>query len=336
MAHTVYENAVLENKIEDMLITNIDANAYLTADYSLTEDAGMTKKVHVYSATGDVEELAMGEGNTSAIEVSFVEKEYKVKTYQEHFPYYDEQEMTDPMIVDTGMAKLSANMTNTLTTKAIEAMGEATLTHAITGWDFDNVVDAIALYPYENEDGLFMLINPAQKASLRKSLADELKYVEGFARTGYIGSVCNVPVITSKAVPAGIAFLGTKEAVKCFVKKGVEIEQERDADTRKNDIYARKVMLVALADATRMIKLGASQATALVITTPDVADEAVAGTCAVGAKVSVYVNGELAGTATATAGTYSVACDALASGDEIKVVAKLDGYLDAVEEATVA
>ena len=85
-----------------------------------------------------------------------------------------------------------------------------------------------------------------------------------------------------------------------------------------------------------MIKLGASQATALVITTPDATDEAVAGTCAVGAKVSVYVNGELAGTATATAGTYSVACDALVSADKIKVVAKLDGYLDAVEEATVA
>ena len=35
MAHTVYENFVLENKIEDFLKTNIDINNYITADYSL-------------------------------------------------------------------------------------------------------------------------------------------------------------------------------------------------------------------------------------------------------------------------------------------------------------
>ena len=67
--------------------------------------------------------------------------------------------------------------------------------------------------------------------------------------------VCGVPVIVSKAVPAGTAYLGTKEAVTCFVKKGSEIEQERDANTRKNDVYARKVMVIALTDATKMIKL---------------------------------------------------------------------------------
>lgn len=64
-----------------------------------------------------------------------------------------------------------------------------------------------------------------------------------------------MPVIVSKAVPAGTGFLATKEAVKCFVKKGVEIEQERDANIRKNTIYGRKVMLVALVDQTRVVKL---------------------------------------------------------------------------------
>ena len=107
----------------------------------------------------------------------------------------------------------------------------------------------------ESEDGLFMLINPAQKATIRKNLGQDLKYSEGFARTGYIGSVCGVPVIVSKAVPANEGYLATKDAVTCFVKKGTEIEQERDADTRKNSIFARKVMLVALTDGTKCVKL---------------------------------------------------------------------------------
>ena len=54
--HKIYENFVLENKIEDMLTTGIDMNAYMTADYTLAENAGMKKVVNVYTATGDVED----------------------------------------------------------------------------------------------------------------------------------------------------------------------------------------------------------------------------------------------------------------------------------------
>lgn len=255
MAHTIYNNFVLENKIEDMLSTSIDVSNYMTIDYSLTEEAGNIKKIHTYTATGDVEDLAMGNGNTGDIEVSFEEKTYTVGTTQGRFPYYDEQESADPMVVETGLKGLTDKMANDLTSKCFAEFGKATLTHAVTSWNFDTIVDAIAKYPYENEDGLFIVISPKIKAAFRKALGDELKYVEGFVRTGYIGSVCGVPVIVSKAVPDKTAYLGTKEAVTCFIKKGVEVEQERDANVRKNTVFARKVAVVALTDATRVIKL---------------------------------------------------------------------------------
>ena len=258
MAHTIYENFVLENKVEDMLTTSIDMNAYMTADYSLTETAGMKKIIHVYTATGDVEELAMGEGNTGDITVSFTPKEYEVGTTQGRFTYFDEEEMTEPNVVDVGLEKMSANMTNDLTAKVIAELGKATKKITNATWTFENVVDALASLDVESEDGLFMLINPAQQASFRKNLKDDLKYVEGFVRSGYIGSVCGVPVIVSKAVPAGEAYLASREAVTCFVKKGSEVEQERDANTRQNKVYARKVMLIALTDANKVVKITAS------------------------------------------------------------------------------
>ena len=254
MAHTIYENFVLENKIEDMLKTAVDMNSYMTADYSLTQSAGMKKIINVYTATGEVEDLAMGEGNSSEITVSFSPVEYEVGVTQGKFAYFDEQEMTDPMVVDTGLKRISANMTNDLTEKAIAEFGKATLTQAVN-WDTNGVIDAIAQLNTEDESGLFLLINPAEQAKLRKNMGEELKYSEGFARTGYIGTVCGVPVIMSKAVPAGEGYLATKEAVTCFVKKGVEVEQERDANTRSNRVFARKVMLIALTDATKVVKL---------------------------------------------------------------------------------
>lgn len=258
MPHTIYQNFVLENKLEDLLTTHIDMNQFATQDTSLVEEAGMTKKINQYTSTGNVEDLAMGAGNTQEIEVSFTQVPYTVGVTQGRFAYYDEQEMTDPMVVDAGLYGLATRMTNDLTAKIIAELDKATLTYdaSATGLTFDAIVDAIAKFPHEDaEDGLFILINRADLAGLRKNLKDELKYVEAFARTGYIGSVCGVPVYVSDAVPAKKAFLATKEAVTVFTKKGSETEQERDANIRKNTVYARKVMLVALTDATRVVEI---------------------------------------------------------------------------------
>ena len=255
MAHTVYENIVLSNKINDILTTQIDLNNYMTIDTSMTESAGMKKVINTYTASGNVEELGMGEGNSTEITVSFTPTEYEVKTYQGKFAFYDEQEMTDPMVVDVGLEGSAKTMINTFTTKAIDEFKKATLVQSATAWGFDVIVDAMAKMNLESEEGLFFLISPTEQAKLRKALKDDLKYSEGFVRTGYIGSVCGVPVIVSKAVPAGTGFLATKEAVSVFIKKDTETEYERDADKRNNTYWVRKVAVVALTDATKVVKI---------------------------------------------------------------------------------
>ena len=249
MAHQVYENFILSNKLTDILTTKIDLNAYLTIDTSMTEQAGMKKIINTYTATGEVEELAMGEGNSSEIAVSFTPTEYDVKTYQGKFGFYDEQEMTDPMIVDAGLDGAAKTMINNFTEKAIAEFEKATL--EVTG----SVFDAIAKLDLETEEGLFLLISPADQAEFRKVLKDDLKYSEGFVRTGYIGSVCGVPVIVTKAVPAGKGYLATKEAVTVFIKKDTETEYKRDPDIRSNTYWVRKVAVVALTDATKAVKI---------------------------------------------------------------------------------
>ena len=255
MAHTIYQNFILANKVSDILTTQVDLNTYMTVDTELAENAGMKKVINTYTATGNVQNLAMGEGNTADIEVSFTPTEYTVGTTQGRFKYYDEQEMTDPMVVDAGLDGIAKTMVNDFTTKAIAEYEKATLTLTGTAWTFDTVVDAIAKMNLEDETGLFLLISPADQANFRKALKDDLKYVEGFVRTGYIGSVCGVPVIVSKAVAKGKGYLATKDAITLFIKKDTEIEQERDANTRENRVFVRKVALVALTDATKLVKI---------------------------------------------------------------------------------
>ena len=254
MAHTIYENVVLSNKINEILTTKVNLNNYMTVDTTLAENAGNKKVVNTYTATGNVEELGMGEGNSTEITVSFTPAEYEVKTYQGKFAFYDEQEAQDPKVVDTGLDGSAKSMINEFTALAIAEMDKATLT--VEGaWGFDLVVDAIAKMNLEDETGLFLLVSPADKAAIRKALKDDLVYAEDFVRTGYIGSIAGVPVIVSKAVATGKAYLATKEAVTVFIKKDTETEYERDADTRNNKYWVRKVGVVALTDATKIVKV---------------------------------------------------------------------------------
>lgn len=255
MANQVYDNVVLANKIEDILTTAVDLTSYMTVDTSMTQEAGMKKKINTYKAQGNVETLAMGNGNTGDIEVSFATKEYEVETVQGRFQYYDEQAMTDPMVVQAGLEGIAKTMINDFTTKAVAEFDKATLTVARTGFAFTDIVDAIAKLKTENEDGLFILVGIADLANFRKELKDDLKYNEAFVRTGYVGSVCGVPVIVTKAITNGNIYLASKEAVTLFIKKDTEVEQERDANVRNNKVYIRKVAVVALTDENKVVKL---------------------------------------------------------------------------------
>jgi hypothetical protein len=67
--------------------------------------------------------------------------------------------------------------------------------------------------------------------------------------------VAGVNIYTKRDAETGTIVLGTKEAVTLFNKKGVEVEQERDANTRLNEIYSRKYYLAALTDATKAVKI---------------------------------------------------------------------------------
>lgn len=255
MAHMTYENTILSNKINDILTTQVNLNNYITVDTSMAEGAGMKKTVNTYTSTGSIEALEMGAGNTGEIEVSFTSADYDVLTYQGKFAFYDEQEMKDAMVVDTGLQHSADKMVNKFVELAIAEMAKATLTLSANAWSFDTVVDGIAKMGLEDETGLFLLISPEDKAAFRKALKDDLSYSEGFVRTGYIGSVAGVPVVVSKAVPAGEGYLATKEAVTAFIKKDTETEYERDAEHRKNTYFVRKFAVVALTNATKCVKI---------------------------------------------------------------------------------
>lgn len=255
--HKAFQNFVLETHVEDQLKSKLDLLRFCTIDDSLVGVAGDKKIVRVYTATNGTEKLAMGEGNTQNIEASYADVEYIIQLAQNRFPYYDEELMRDPKVVETGLNHAAVDMVNTVQADVYAEFAKATLEVPNATFSFDNFVDAVALLNLENvEDAeIFAFVAPSDMAAIRKALKDDLKYNESYVRQGYIGHVSGVALYTKADATPGTICGGTKEAVTMFNKKGVEVEQERDANTRLNEVFSRKYYLAALTDATKCFKI---------------------------------------------------------------------------------
>ena len=160
--------------------------------------------------------------------------------------------MKDHNVVDMGVKGATQLMTNKMTADFIAECEKATLSHTGT-ISYDTIVDAIAKLNIEDEAGLFVIISPAQKGELRKDPDYVAARMGEVVYNGQVGTVAGIPVIVSKA--ATNAYVMDKAAIKLFLKKDVEVEQERNADTRTNSIYLRAAYLVALVDATKICKI---------------------------------------------------------------------------------
>lgn len=265
MANTVYANKVIESKAKDLLTTSVNTRNLMSVDNSLTQDAGMVKTINIYTYSGAAEEVANGAGNTASNRgsITYTGVDYTVKMVQQAFDYTDEDYMKDPFIVDAMLKGANQKMVNKMTSDFLAALatqnGGTELVNGITfakgkALSYDVIVDAISELNIEDESDIFIVIPNAWKASLRKDPDYKSAQLGQVIYNGQVGEICGIPVIATKAL-ADKAYVMTKEAVKLFMKKDVEVEQARDADKRKNSVYLRTAYIVALVDSTKACKI---------------------------------------------------------------------------------
>ena len=243
----------------------------MTIDAELQGSEGMTKTINTYTYTGEAEILGVGVGSTASKRgsVSYVGKDYTVQCIQEAFDYFDEDFMKDNNVVDMGVNGATDVMTNFLTSKFYEALatkqGEQELvgkTEFAKGGaiSYDTVVDAIADMKVEDESKLVLVLPTDWKADIRKDSDYKAAQLGEVIYNGQVGTIAGIPVVCTKilnATPgnAAKAYLLTPEAVTLFIKKNVEVEQDRDKDKRFNSIYLREYYICALTDATKARKI---------------------------------------------------------------------------------
>ena len=335
-----FPNEVVEKKIDSILLTKLDVNQFMTADFSLAENEGMIKKIRTYIPTDAAEDLERGDGNSIFVDAAFVEREYRVGRTQAQARYYDQDMMEDPMWVNAKVEGMAESMVNDWSRKAVKEFSKTSNQAEFTTYALADWADALAKYNnvFENEDNLFFLAAVDLVPQIRKVLGDELKYVEPYIRTGAIGTILGVPIYTSKAIPKGLMFLANRDAVHAFLKKQTFVEQDHNIDTKLNRIVASKYAVIALYDERKCIACGAKNAQDTTITAAVAGTAIVSGAAPTGATVSVYVNEKLwAAPVVAAGNAYSVTgLENLKADDRVRVVAEIEEYLPGVAQVVVA
>lgn len=254
MANTVFNNKVIEAKAKELLTTAVNTRSLMTIDNSLTAEAGMVKTINVYTYSGNVEELGVGEGNSGKGGITYVGTDYTVKMNQQRFSYFDEDFMKDDTIVDNSLKGANQLMVNKMTADFIAECDKATITHSAATFGYDAIVDAISKLNVEDESKLYVLIPNEWKADLRKDEDYVAARMGEVVYNGQVGTVAGLPVVATRAL-TNKAYVMSAEAIKCFMKQDVEVAQEREENERENIVYLRSAYVVALVDATQICEI---------------------------------------------------------------------------------
>lgn len=255
MAHVLYENKVIENKMTDLVNTQLDVNALFTVDNTLAGEAGLKKVINKYTYTGSVEKLAKGAKNTTKGAVSFVPTEYTIERYQQTFEYNDMDVMQDPQILDVATTGAATVMANDMKAKYFGELAKISKSHTYTTFNYDAIVDALAEIGREVETDMFCVMGTDLRAAVRKDADYKASRQGEILYTGQFGTISGIPCLFSKLVPAGEAYITAKDQVKLFVKNEGTVEQDRDIETKDNTVVYDRHGVMALVDETKSIKL---------------------------------------------------------------------------------
>jgi hypothetical protein len=251
----LYENFILENKMTDLVNSQLDVNALFTTDNSLELEAGLKKVVNKYTYTGEVEKLAKGAKNSKKGAVNFIPSEYIVERYQQTFDYNDMDVMQDPYMLDVATKGAAEVMANHIREQYFAELAKISKTHEAAAFTYDEFVDALAAIGREVESDTFIVMGIDGRAAIRKDADYKASRQGEILYTGQFGTIAGVPCLFSKLVPAKTAYITTKDQVKLFVKKAGTVEQDRDIESKDNTVVYDRHGVMALVDETKSIKV---------------------------------------------------------------------------------
>lgn len=262
---------VMAPMISAKLQKAIKVSPFAKIDTTLQGQPGDTITVPKYAYIGDAEDLAEGV-TAGTVQLTTTTAEYKVKKAVKQVQLTDEAVLSgygNP--VGETNNQLGLALASKVDEDAMTALQSATLkyndsTNAIS---YNGVVSAIDLFQEEDNVEKAMFIHPLQVGELRKdsNFISRDKYGNQVMIDGEIGMIANARIVASKRVPVKdgafqcpIVELKPEEqtgdetsALTIYMKRGVNVETERDLTNYTTLIGADEHYVVALTDDSKVV-----------------------------------------------------------------------------------
>lgn len=320
-------SATLPNKIKFAPLANINT--------TLSGRPGSTLTVPKFAYIGAAEDVAEGV-SIGITTLTTSDTDFTIKKAAKAV------EITDEAVL-SGLGNPIGEATNQLQMSIADKIDEdlvtclegATLVHNDPGtFDLDTVANGLDLFTDEDDETKVMVMHPLDASVLRKAVAGAWqRYTDlgdSIVVNGTYGAVLDAQVVRSRRVTRGLAHVVKPGALTIFMKRGAQVETDRDILAKSTVISADEHYGTYLYDESKAVTLDVRTTVTLTVTTN--ADVAVEGatvtfggmtglTNASGIAVFKIIGGSYTAVATKGAATKSatvVVVDGTAKAQTIK------------------
>lgn len=264
MAKTQLENMVDPEVLADMISAELEDairfSPIANVDNTLVGQPGSTVTVPRFKYIGDADDVAEGE----AIDLALLEtatEDFTIKKAGKGVEITDEAVLSgygDPL----GEAgnQLIMSIANKVDNDVLDALGTTTLEYeSADGITFDAVDEAQGIFNDEDTEPMILIANPKDVAKLRKSAGGDWTRASDLGDNvlvkGVFGEVLGAQIVRSRKVEEGTAYLVKNGALAIYMKRGVDVENDRDIIHKTTVITADQHYGAHLYDESKAVKI---------------------------------------------------------------------------------
>lgn len=244
---------VLGAYLDVKLINAIKLSPLVNVDNTLVGQPGSKLELPKYEYIGAAEEVAEGVAMVP-VALNATSEEVQVKKAGKAVSISDEAMLAaygDP-VNEIGNQLLLA-MADRIEADLYGAMATATLTHDAAAFDKDAVADALVKFGEDIEGEMYLFINPAAFAALRKD--PDFIHVDNGVITGERGMIHGCRVVVSNRVGEKEAYIMKPGALALVMKRNVMVEADRDILAGYNVYACNEHYAVQLRYEDKVIKI---------------------------------------------------------------------------------
>jgi N4-gp56 family major capsid protein len=260
---------VLADMIDTKLVNAMKFTPLCKVDNTLVGRPGDTVTLPCYAYIGDaadVDEL----GNIGIAELRATSQAVRVKKVGKGVTISDEAVLSgygDP-VGEIGN-QLLTSIASKVDNDVLAVLDNATLIHPVVTVTPNEINNALVKFGEDFEGDKYLFVGAATYAALRDAAewipASEI--AAGTVLRGVVGMIygCYV-VITNKITVTNAAYIVKPGAVALFMKRGTQVESDRNIINKSTTFTADKHYAAYLYDSSKVIKLGAATLTTLTVT----------------------------------------------------------------------